>query len=134
MNENHGTTAVERQGSLIRARVNGAFNLAGAMAGLAAVEQLASELAPQPWVKLVDMRGCVLGTPDTLPLIERHNLWCTSHGCVAIGLVVDYAMVEHHYLKQSASCGLPIRSFDRPQAAEEWLLCQLERHCRQQPR
>lgn len=131
MNEQHGTTQVERRGSVIYARIEGAFNLIGAAAGIAKVEALAANYGDAPWGKLTDMRGCMLGAPDTLPLITSHNQWCADHGCIGIALVVDTGLVKELYIRNSQGCSLVIATFHSPEEANNWLIQRLDEARRQ---
>ncbi|MBQ1782386.1 MAG: hypothetical protein II007_01890 [Gammaproteobacteria bacterium] len=108
MAEIHGDVTVNAEGRLLLVVAHGAFNLEGTLRAYAAIEAAAAPLLAAPWVKVTDFRDCMLGGPECLELISRHNQWCITHNCQAMALVVENAVVRDIYRARTAASGLPL--------------------------
>ena len=108
MTEIHGDITVSAEDRLLLVVAHGAFNFEGTRRAYAAIEAAAAPLIAAPWVKVTDFRDCMLGGPDCLELIIRHNQWCVAHNCLAMALVVENAVVRDIYRARTAASGLPL--------------------------
>lgn len=124
----HGDVHIRLDGQLLWVRAIGAFNLEGTRSAYQQIEAAAAQLYHQPWVKLSDFRECMLGGPECLAPIGRHNQWCLAHGCIGMALVVANAAVRDIYQAQTAASGLPLHIFTEPETAREHLLALLAAH------
>jgi hypothetical protein len=78
----HGKFSVTPQGEVLLCEIQGAWNKEGSEQLIEDLKAVVQGFAGKKWVRVMDMQGWELATPDAISMMTNFSSWEDQHGCV----------------------------------------------------
>lgn len=78
----HGKFSVTPQGEVLLCEIQGAWNKEGSEQLIEDLKAVVQAFAGKKWVRVMDMQGWELATPDAISMMTDFSSWEDQHGCV----------------------------------------------------
>lgn len=118
----HGHSHVIRDGNIIRATLEGAFNLEGAGQYEKQARREIGSFNGAPFLMLVDNTEVEGGTPEAYSELDRFNQWQNTQALVAKAIIVTQSLLKEILLQRTPNLSMQNSAFfDNEAEALCWL-------------
>jgi len=122
MRNEHGETLIYREGNVIIAELNGAFNMEGIQKYTQSIKEAVKEFQGKNFLMLVNNLKLEGGTPEAFKELEQYNHWLTAQNLTAKAIVLkSYVTIDLIDRLSPSQKQQTYKFFDNTKDAFAWL-------------